>query len=274
MPQGSRSSAQRLQRHLRLRVAGPVSHSSAKRESCSVPALPKLSYGCDGASRFLMPHSWRSPQHPTGTPLSGPAPRILRVKFATLFKFIPLIKSSPNPPLPRLCSPLPLSSPRSEFALIHELCEFALTRSQKPDLIVATLTTLHAFLTWVPLGYIFESSMLDTLLKLFPAQQFRNVAVQCLSEVSGLLLFLSAALLLHTPLSEQRSGKAADLCLRIARSFVPATHNSSCDEVGVAPLRQSRDRGAAGRQQSTHQAPVCLPVLSAPAPFRLADRLA
>ena len=34
-----------------------------------------------------------------------------------------------------------------------------LNASQKPDLIRATLATLHAFLSWVPLGYIFESNV-------------------------------------------------------------------------------------------------------------------
>ena len=33
---------------------------------------------------------------------------------------------------------------------------FALENSHKADLIRATLTTLHAYLSWVPLGYIFE----------------------------------------------------------------------------------------------------------------------
>jgi len=46
---------------------------------------------------------------------------------------------------------------RSEFAAIHELCMFALENSHKVDLIRATLTTLHAYLSWVPLGYIFEA---------------------------------------------------------------------------------------------------------------------
>lgn len=78
------------------------------------------------------------------------------------------------------------TSLNAEFALIHELCEFALTRSQKPDLVRSTLTTLHAFLTWVPLGYIFESSVLETLLKLFPVPAFRNVALQCLAEIGSL----------------------------------------------------------------------------------------
>jgi hypothetical protein len=36
-----------------------------------------------------------------------------------------------------------------------------LNSSQKPDLIRATLATLHAFLSWVPLGYIFESNVIE-----------------------------------------------------------------------------------------------------------------
>lgn len=78
------------------------------------------------------------------------------------------------------------TSLNAEFAAIHGLCMFALERSTKPDLIRATLTTLHAFLSWVPLGYIFESSLVDTLLKLFPAPAYRNVALQCLTEVASL----------------------------------------------------------------------------------------
>ena len=73
-----------------------------------------------------------------------------------------------------------------EFAAIHELCLFALEHSGKADLIRATLATLQAFLSWVPLGYIFESNLLDVLLRLFPNPAFRNLAVQCLTEVGGL----------------------------------------------------------------------------------------
>lgn len=74
----------------------------------------------------------------------------------------------------------------------------------------ATLSTLHAFLSWIPLGYIFESPLvrtmlfhcqyfplrfypyisfvslflqLETLLKFFPMPQYRNLALQCLTEV-------------------------------------------------------------------------------------------
>mmetsp|Transcript_8127 Transcript_8127/g.30464 ORF Transcript_8127/g.30464 Transcript_8127/m.30464 type:complete len:1079 (-) Transcript_8127:1645-4881(-) len=74
----------------------------------------------------------------------------------------------------------------TDFPLIHDLCEFVLTHSQKSELIQKTLQTLHAFLSWIPLGYIFESSLLDTLLKLSPNPEFRNVALQCLGEIGGL----------------------------------------------------------------------------------------
>jgi hypothetical protein len=47
----------------------------------------------------------------------------------------------------------------SEFQLIHELCLYVLSVSQRTELIRATLSTLHAFLSWIPLGYIFESPL-------------------------------------------------------------------------------------------------------------------
>ncbi|PKU62461.1 protein EXPORTIN 1A [Dendrobium catenatum] len=74
----------------------------------------------------------------------------------------------------------------SEFQLIHELCLYVLSASQRPELIRATLSTLHAFLSWIPLGYIFESPLLETLLKFFPASSYRNLTLQCLTEVAAL----------------------------------------------------------------------------------------
>lgn len=130
------------------------------------------------------------------------------------------------------------SSSCSEFQLIHELCLYVLSASQRAELIRATLATLHAFLSWIPLGYIFEStlvctifffaflslfhlyvnhhfwpvnvlwlkacvlnrmnlhiyiityffylvffSQLETLLKFFPSPVYRNLTLQCLTEV-------------------------------------------------------------------------------------------
>lgn len=47
----------------------------------------------------------------------------------------------------------------------------------------ATLAALHAFLSWIPLGYIFESNLVEILLKHFPQPAYRNLALQCLTEV-------------------------------------------------------------------------------------------
>ncbi|XP_042428543.1 protein EXPORTIN 1A-like [Zingiber officinale] len=74
----------------------------------------------------------------------------------------------------------------SEFQLIHELCLYVLSASQRTELIRATLDTLNAFLSWIPLGYIFESPLLEILLKLFPVTSYRNPALQCLTEVAAL----------------------------------------------------------------------------------------
>ncbi|KAJ6805232.1 protein EXPORTIN 1A [Iris pallida] len=74
----------------------------------------------------------------------------------------------------------------SEFQLIHELCLYVLSASQRTELVRATLATLHAFLSWIPLGYIFESPLLETLLKYFPVTSYRNLTLQCLTEVAAL----------------------------------------------------------------------------------------
>ncbi|XP_043695175.1 protein EXPORTIN 1A [Telopea speciosissima] len=75
----------------------------------------------------------------------------------------------------------------SEFQLIHELCLYVLSAaSQRTELIRATLATLHAFLSWIPLGYIFESPLLETLLNFFPVAVYRNLTLQCLTEVAAL----------------------------------------------------------------------------------------
>lgn len=50
-----------------------------------------------------------------------------------------------------------------EFALIFQLCEFILENGKKPALISATLQTLLRFLNWIPVGYIFETKLLEVL---------------------------------------------------------------------------------------------------------------
>lgn len=54
-----------------------------------------------------------------------------------------------------------------EFSQIFTLCEFILEASNKPSLILCTLQTLQRFLTWIPLGYIFETNLVMGLITKF-----------------------------------------------------------------------------------------------------------
>ncbi|EED93167.1 exportin1 [Thalassiosira pseudonana CCMP1335] len=75
----------------------------------------------------------------------------------------------------------------SEFAAIYHLCEFILEHSQRPSLLKVTLQTLQRFLTWIPLGFIFQTQLIDILLnKFFPEPIFRNDTLECLTEVGSL----------------------------------------------------------------------------------------
>lgn len=75
----------------------------------------------------------------------------------------------------------------SEFSAIFHLCEFILEHSKHPSLLKVTLQTLQRFLTWIPLGFIFQTTLVDTLLnKFFPEPLFRNDTLDCLAEIGSL----------------------------------------------------------------------------------------
>ncbi len=62
----------------------------------------------------------------------------------------------------------------NEFRDIFQLCEIVLNVSTSKSLLLTTLKTLERFLTWIPLGYIFETPLLECLVtKFFPHQDFR-----------------------------------------------------------------------------------------------------
>ncbi|TFK27374.1 hypothetical protein FA15DRAFT_211104 [Coprinopsis marcescibilis] len=74
-----------------------------------------------------------------------------------------------------------------EFSEIFKLCSEVLEEAQKVSLIKATLETLLRFLNWIPLGYIFETTIIDLLLNRFlEAPEFRNVTLKCLAEIAAL----------------------------------------------------------------------------------------
>jgi exportin-1 len=51
-----------------------------------------------------------------------------------------------------------------EFSQIFHLCEFVMENSVNVNLVAVTLETLLRFLNWIPLGYIFETELILTLI--------------------------------------------------------------------------------------------------------------
>lgn len=75
----------------------------------------------------------------------------------------------------------------SEFSSIFQLCVEVLTTANQTSLIKATLETLLRFLDWIPLGYVFETNIINTLLTRFlDVPDFRNITLKCLTEIGGL----------------------------------------------------------------------------------------
>jgi exportin-1 len=59
-----------------------------------------------------------------------------------------------------------------------------MTNSQNTNLINVTLETLLRFLNWIPLGYIFETDLIQHLVETFLVMPiFRNVTLKCLTEI-------------------------------------------------------------------------------------------
>lgn len=74
----------------------------------------------------------------------------------------------------------------SEFSQIFQLCQFVMDNSQNAPLVGSTLETLLRFLNWIPLGYIFETKLITTLIyKFLNVPMFRNVTMKCLTEIAG-----------------------------------------------------------------------------------------
>ncbi len=81
----------------------------------------------------------------------------------------------------------------AEFGSIFELCEFVIDMhltnpgSIKPSLVKVTLKTFSAFMSWIPLGYIFETTMISKLIQnLLHESSYRVETIKCLTEFAGL----------------------------------------------------------------------------------------
>lgn len=74
----------------------------------------------------------------------------------------------------------------SEFSQIFQLCQFVMDNSQNAPLVGSNLETLLRFLNWIPLGYIFETKLITTLIyKFLNVPMFRNVTLKCLTEIAA-----------------------------------------------------------------------------------------
>jgi exportin-1 len=61
-----------------------------------------------------------------------------------------------------------------EFSQIFQLCEFILEASTRSSLILCTLKTLQRFLSWISLGYIFQTNLVIGLItKFLPQPKYR-----------------------------------------------------------------------------------------------------
>eukprot|EP00124_Ichthyophonus_hoferi_P003430 Ihof_evm3s296 gene=Ihof_evmTU3s296 len=72
----------------------------------------------------------------------------------------------------------------NQFGEVFELCIFVINNASSPPLLLATLETLLKFLTWIPVGYMFETNLVDLLIKKFlVVTQYRNLTLRCLHEL-------------------------------------------------------------------------------------------
>ena len=81
----------------------------------------------------------------------------------------------------------------SQFSTIYELCNFIMkTHINQPgsvngSLLSTTLETLANFLSWIPLGYVFETDLIQVLLMHFwDPLEYRIGCVKCLNEIACL----------------------------------------------------------------------------------------
>ncbi|KAI1269495.1 CRM1 C terminal-domain-containing protein [Xylariaceae sp. FL1019] len=76
----------------------------------------------------------------------------------------------------------------NEFSQIFQLCQEILTSADQASLVKATLETLLRFCNWIPLGYIFETNLINTLRTRFlEVPEFRNITLQVFTEIGGLV---------------------------------------------------------------------------------------
>eukprot|EP00040_Diaphanoeca_grandis_P010671 m.54674 g.54674 ORF g.54674 m.54674 type:complete len:1076 (+) comp21955_c0_seq1:406-3633(+) len=79
------------------------------------------------------------------------------------------------------------SSMRGQFGSVFDLCLFVMKHSECASLLQATLSTLLGFMSWIDMNYIFSTSLIGDLVgKFFNVPIFRNITLQCISEIAAI----------------------------------------------------------------------------------------
>jgi len=81
----------------------------------------------------------------------------------------------------------------NEFEHLFKLCLLVLERCNNKALLEQTLKTFAGFITWMPVDYIFDTSVLQMLTMKFYPSQFQSQTLECLTEIVGLPLDTSAS---------------------------------------------------------------------------------
>ncbi|CAI5450936.1 unnamed protein product [Caenorhabditis angaria] len=72
-----------------------------------------------------------------------------------------------------------------QFQEVFTLCVSILEKCPSNSMVHATLKTLHRFLTWIPVGYVFETNITELLSENFLSLEvYRVITLQCLTEIS------------------------------------------------------------------------------------------
>jgi len=76
-----------------------------------------------------------------------------------------------------------------EFESIYNLCSYVIKgylqnhQQVRISLIETCLNTLYAFLSWIPLGYIFLTDLISDLLQIFEFKELKPACLKCLMEI-------------------------------------------------------------------------------------------
>lgn len=105
--------------------------------------------------------------------------KTLNAEFAQIFQLCEYIL--------RYAAALPRAAGLSVHAALPGVVVAARSNSTKKELLEATLQTLLRFMSWIPLGYIFQTQLVELLvMKFFASPAFRCDALHCLNEIACL----------------------------------------------------------------------------------------